>query len=555
MSSFVMPYKLCSRLPEAQVALRGYLFAALAIVILFQIELAFSKSINWDEFYHFSEITEFNAGRPTEFFQTPYVKLFWWIPQLGGDNILQIQLIRLLTLAFELIAVAAIVAMSRRLVDQNDALVSGVAFASGGFVFLHAFALRSDMIASAFLMISLYICMTGLLRFTTLCMAVVFGALGFLCTIKAVLYAPAFLGVAYYRLDHRHHRMVLVTLTSLAMLAGCVFLMVGPSLPSTGYFKLAHDASLLGRTSIDWMFTQEFFPQKGWALQQAIQAPLLTGGLIMTAISACRKKTFDRLTVLRIGFLGPLLTVPFYYNAYPYHYAFILPPAVVAIAPEFGVMLRRYGYLFITLVLVANAAVLSLTQDRAVIERQRTIQSGLREIFPQPVAYIDNCGLAGDFPRAVNKFATAWALRDYRRKGIPSYSNAMLQEVVPLLLVDSPTLLEAVKGDAGPEGLRASDVAIIQSNYILHWGSAYVAGKNIPAGSQNRLLQFAVPGPYTVERASIRIDGLQYAPGDVVSITRGLHRVDSTGAVTLRWGDHLRMPTQPWPLEAYFTIY
>ncbi|OYX94172.1 MAG: hypothetical protein B7Y74_07785, partial [Novosphingobium sp. 35-62-5] len=190
MTSLAKQHKPHLQVTKIGIGTRGYLLAALSVVILLQIELIFSKSINWDEFYHFSEITEFNAGRPTEMFQTPYVKLFWWIPFTPGDNIFHIQLARLITLTFELATVGIIIAMTRRFVDQNAALISGLAFASGGFVFLHAFALRSDMIASAALMMSLYILMTGPFKARTLLIAVVLGGIGFICTIKSVFYGP-----------------------------------------------------------------------------------------------------------------------------------------------------------------------------------------------------------------------------------------------------------------------------------------------------------------------------------------------------------------------------
>src|SRR5688572_30000415 len=88
--------------------------AILFAVIVMQIELVFSKSINWDEFFHFSQIHRHLQDRPMQWLQLPFVWLFSWVPYLPGDNISHIQLIRLLTLTFEFITIGAIVASAQR---------------------------------------------------------------------------------------------------------------------------------------------------------------------------------------------------------------------------------------------------------------------------------------------------------------------------------------------------------------------------------------------------------------------------------------------------------
>ena len=85
----------------------------LAFVLLLQVELVFSKSVNWDEFFHFSQIHQHLLGRPAPWLQAPFVALFFWVPALPGDNIDHIQLIRLLILPFEIVTIAMIAGMVR----------------------------------------------------------------------------------------------------------------------------------------------------------------------------------------------------------------------------------------------------------------------------------------------------------------------------------------------------------------------------------------------------------------------------------------------------------
>src|SRR3546814_4039904 len=63
------------------------LCAMLAGVLLLQVELVFSKSVNWDEFFHFSQIHQHLLGRPAPWLQAPFVALSFWVPALPGDNL------------------------------------------------------------------------------------------------------------------------------------------------------------------------------------------------------------------------------------------------------------------------------------------------------------------------------------------------------------------------------------------------------------------------------------------------------------------------------------
>lgn len=533
------------------------LCAMLAGVLLLQVELVFSKSVNWDEFFHFSQIHQHLLGRPAPWLQAPFVALFFWVPALPGDNIDHIQLIRLLILPFEIATIAAIAGMARRFADRETALLCGLIYATGGYVFLHAFALRADMIAAALLMAALWLILCRPLRGREIALILLLVGLAFVSTIKAVLYAPAFLGVLLFRLEKPGHRRALASAAILVALAGLALLWLAPYLPATGPAGVLRDVGDLGRASIDRMFSGGVFPQGVWFMLQVIFAPLLSVAILVTVLYACWPGRGWVERIFFLSLLAPLATVAVYRNAFPYHFAFILPPAAVAIAPVVGWLRRRYGVVAVASLPLAGALLLSFNQDRDVLPRQRAIQTGIQTIFPTPVTYIDNSGMAGNFPRAVNHFASGWGLENYYRSGKSVYSQAIAAEPVPMLLANN-VVLQGLFYDTFFDGrLLPDDDRILRGNYIPHWGRVFVAGKTIAAGEKPVAVEIAVPGRYTIEGGGVDIDGRYYPAGSVVTLARGMRRVAGRreADVTLRWGDHLARPAFAWPKQSYFSEY
>jgi len=535
----------------------GILLLLMAAAILMQVELVFSKSINWDEFFHFSLILRHLQGRPVQWLQTPFVWLFPWVASVPGDNIDHIQLIRLLLLPFELAAVAAIVAAARGFTGLEEALFCGLLYITGGYVFLHAFALRADMIAGCLLTVALWMGICRPWRIPQIAAITVLVALAFASTIKSVLFAPALLGMTLYRVKSPAHRWALMG-TVIAFIGGGVLLLwAWPVLPATGIGAALRDVGRLGQASVARMFSAGLFPQHEWLLQQILRAPVLTVLLLVAPASIIRSGRPAAERMLLLSLLLPLCSVLVYRNAFPYFFAFILPPATIAAAPAVAWLHRRCGVVVPSLLLVGIAVILSLAEDRSVLGRQRTIEAGLHEIFPSPVTYIDDCGFIGDFPRAVNHYASGWAQAAYRSAGVPAYTIAMESEPVPLVL-NSVFPLDSLCFDFILRGaLLPADEQSISTNYIQHWGDAFVAGKRFPPGEEAVAFQMGIPGTYTVEGGAIVVDGGHYEVGDTLQLSRGGHVAGGkrTATVTLRWGDHLHRPAYPWPSGPVFTQF
>ena len=143
----------------------------------------------------------------------------------------------------------------------------------------------------------------------------------------------------------------------------------------------------------------------------------------------------------------------------------------------------------------------------------------------------------------------------YTQRGVPVLRQAIEKHQPPLLVANHPLLdLEKSVYPAAwqyrPE-LLEPDREALRGAYIHHWGPIYVAGKHFeaPAGHGVSEIDLLIAGSYTVEASGpVLIDGRLVQPGQVVELTRGVHRAAAVGsaeAVTLRWGSRLYRPESP----------
>ena len=209
---------------EPKTANVALIAAGIALVVLGQIYLVFAKSINWDEFLHLSQIHDLRDGRLVWAFQVLHTRIFYWLPLVTSDVIQQVQIARLAMLGFELVTIAAIYGLARLFVSIEAALLTSLAYISGGYVFLHGFSLRPDPIFTALMMSALWLAATQRLRFpTALVISALIGISG-AATIKSVLYLPCFAGIIWWRLaDTENRRQALRTVAIIAVLAPLVF--------------------------------------------------------------------------------------------------------------------------------------------------------------------------------------------------------------------------------------------------------------------------------------------------------------------------------------------
>ncbi|NQX93936.1 MAG: hypothetical protein HRT64_03265 [Erythrobacter sp.] len=484
------------------------ILAAIALVACLQVSLAFSKDINWDEFSHFSQIHAHLRGEPVNVTQTPYIHLYGWVTQLPGSTIEHIQLIRAMILPFELLLVAAIVLTATRFADLKTSLLCGLAYMTAGYAFTQGLALRADVISASLLMTALAIGFHRKLDAITIGAMAVLVLLGFFSTVKATLYLPAFLALAYYRRSELGRWVWIVPIGGVAV-AGLIAIAV-PDIFAQIVTRL--------EASADRMFGGGLFPQAAHWIRQTAMASvfslLLAGFVYWLAKAKSPQKPI--LALLALPALWPIV----YFNSYPYFFAFILPPVAVALAPVIDWMTKRYGALAVTAVLTLNAAAIWLVQPQARLDNQREVQQLVRAAFPEPVTYIDESGMIGDYPRAWQRFASGWNLQSYHAAGEPVYSQKVLTGHIPLLLINGRSLHNIFAETPMGERLFAEDEALLRANYIRHAGVVMVAGKRFGAGEVRENELVATPGEYRVEGGPIRVDERAYEAGEIVALDR-----------------------------------
>ena len=525
-----------------------WLIGAAALLMALQVELLFAKSINWDEFFHFSQIHASLRGEPVQWLQTPHVYLFGWVPALPGSPIDHILLTRLMILPFALITCLAVFDIARRFTDIQSAALAALALAAGGNAFLHAFALRADMIAAALLTGILWVLATRPRSLFWTGSAMILSGLATIATIKSVLYAPALIAIAVWRWQDRLSLKAAGGAAAIVAIAALAVLTIVPG-------EMLASAKGLANASLDRMFSAGLFPQGRYFMVQLVMAPVLTASVTL-AIYASIKGDRRMPWWLVAGLILPLASVVIYRNAYPYFFAFILPPVAIVAALGVPAIVRRYGAMTVLGAIASTALVLSLTEPRDMLDRQRVVQSGIAEIFPEPVRYIDDIAFRPDFPRAVPHFASGWALENYHRRGKPDYSAAMQEPPAPFLFRQGYALeiLEPEAGDT--EALLPADAEALRQNYIEHWGRVFVAGKEIAPSERSQTISIKIAGPYTIEGAAMAINGTRYHAGSVVKLDQGLHEIGPlNGSATLRWGDNLVVPATPFPYGPLFTNY
>jgi hypothetical protein len=305
----------------------------------------------------------------------------------------------------------------------------------------------------------------------------------------------------------------------------------------------------------------QLFPRGAVALRSMLENPLqwmlFIGGFIAAVAGFARMGSDRRIKALALASFGfPLATLLFYRNAFPYYYIFILAPLAVlgAVAAE---KLAKHVRLHVAAVLLLLSGLVHAKSAASppILAAQRDVLKAVHAVFPRPIAYIDRCSMIPS-SRKQGIFMSTWGLEVYRDARQPVFREILLRERPAYLLANSPSLEAALGGAPAPLPLLPEDAATLRGNFIPHWGPIWVAGKELNVEAQPIEFEVLVTGPYTIETStSIRLDGAARAPGEVVVLGPGLHRISSigrSGPVTLRWGNHLRKPSAPPPAAPLF---
>ena len=541
--------KPAARLPQAGAAF--WPAAAIGLLLVFQLSMVFTRAINWDEFWFYYHVADFGRGELAQPLQSLHVRLFAWLPGLSGSGVDKIVTARLAMLGCEMVTLGAIYALARKFVERPVALCAALLYLSAGFVLQHGFSFRTDPMATAALMTALAVLARWRLSALPLGVFALLVAVAGMITMKAVLFAPAFLGLAWMRWSEDRFAVataVRMVLAGVAAIAAFIALYVWHSAALTE----ATEGTAMAAGASRWMFFLGVPPYWQMGVKAALTAPVLTLLALAAPFAIWRSELSKGAKWGLTGLWLPLLLPLFYTNTAAYFYAFMLAPVSVSVVIALQAALKRYSLRLIVAVLAVMATGIFAIEDRNVIDRQRALVETTEALLPEGTAYFDHNGMVPGLAKA-NWLVTPAALDAYRLTGTPAYRETMEAQPVPLLLANDTTIEAALKDQYSP--LLPADTAALRDNYVSFWGPIHIAGREFAPRTDTQV-EMLVPGTYTVIGGPAVIDGTSHASGSLVEIARGMHRV-VTGERPLRlqWGDNLAPPAQDWDDGELYVLF
>lgn len=525
---------------------------ALLVVLALQATLVLNRAINWDEFYHYSQIQKLAAGTLSEPLQTLYTRAFLWVTALPGSGIDHIITIRWFMLACEVATCAAIVGIGSRFASRSAAWLAALAYAGGGFVFQHATSFRFDGPAAALLMCAAWIMLRSRLSPLAIVAIGLLAGTAAMLTIKTVLYAPVFAAIAWLRWNEGGRstrsaaRLIAIGLASLGAFAAIYGLHAA---------SLAGNADGQAKTMLGWaggeMFHFGIQPYWRHHLKGAAIAPLVTLLVLAMPWLIWRGTRMRSEKIVLAGLLTPLATLLFYHNTAPYFFVFMLAPVCAALATGFDWALKRYSEAALAGVLGVLALAVWAMEQPSPLAKQRQVLAAADLLFRDRPAYFDSCAMLGSFPKA-NAFLTPLGISLYRQGIHPAMVDTMARQVVPLVVNTDPLFDRALTTRRPVPELLDRDLAALRDGYVHLWGPFWVAGRAFAAPTEFTL---RVPGAYRVEGAALRIDGQLIQPSGVIELNRGQHRIEPMGQTRLVWAKIEELPAGPAPTAPWFTDF
>lgn len=532
----------------------GWLLALVGVLAAMQLSMATGRSINWDEFWFYSQVELVARGEFIQPLQTIHTRLFAWLPGLPGSEIDHILVARLFMWACALVTAGGIYLLAEKFADKRTALLAVAAYMGAGYVLQHSIAFRVDPIVTALLTSAL--CVAARTRLTPLWIALLGALIGLaaMVTIKFVLWAPAFAGMALWQWhEEKYDPRYLARWFAAGAVALATFalLYMLHSVDAGGGEARAAAEGTLSRSAgkMIGFLDSPHLPLIGkgvfTALPLALAIMLVPGVVLRLELPLAK-----RLALLALWL--PVLTPVYYVNSLPYFYPFILPPVAVTCALSLPIFVRRYGMTVVAGVIGLSAAMVWVVDTRGVTQKQETLIAAVHEVFPEPVNYFDCCGMIASFPKQ-NDFLTRYGVQRYLEAGEPTLLRAMEAQPVPLVLDNNRQFSRLIELGDSTEFLPA-DAAALRGTYVRFWADIYIAGRKLGAGETGDW-DVLVPGTYTVE-GTLEVNGTTYSDGELLALARGPARLANRGdsEASLIWGENLVRPGIE-PVGFYWTAW
>ncbi|NCC23222.1 MAG: hypothetical protein EOM26_12315 [Alphaproteobacteria bacterium] len=574
--------------------LTSLLILSLALAFAARVFIVFYYELNWDEFSFLNFVYEHSRGDLRPVLQTIQVHAFKWLSLVSQNEVDQIVAARLIMLVFQIVTGVLVFRIARQFAGVNAALFAALAYFSFSYVIWQGTSFRYDGIAACFLSAAIFL----LIRrpdslVGTLTAAVLVGFSGLL-TMKSVFFVPTLGLILLANLftpgtARRRFALSLVFgLTAGATVLLFYHLHAGTFPPSA----VEESSRVLTGSTQKSISLNPLFPGRGYLLVAlysnfAYWIFVFAGIAIAVRKLAAGAERAEGLTLVALAL--PLLSLAVYRNTFPYYYVFLLPTVSVLGALAWQTFEKRGpgsrefllggACVILTVNIVAHGFARPLHKP---LTSQRELLAVIHKTFPEPVPYIDRCGMVSSFPWA-GFFMSVWGLENYRYVAAPD-PESRTGEAIPEMLGPARPFAEIVETER-PKFIVANiaqldiaqvvyppddaatrlplyerDVQALTENYLPWWGSLYLAGKELAlSGDAPAAFTIIVEGPYTlVARHPVQIDGSTLNPGDSVELAPGRHVVEGSGTretIKLFWGNRSTPPKTEPPDRPMFNFF
>ena len=520
--------------------------AAVFVVFSALLVLAWTRNVNWDEFFFLSHVHAYLNGRLDRELQTFFVHVFGWLDAVPGHEMGQIFAARLLMTACLGVTVFSIFRIASVFANRPAAWIAVLAFLTSGFVLPHGTSFRADPIATCLLMSALAILLTSRFAPWQLVALALLCAFALLATIKSALYLPAFLGAILWRLGEPGAlwRILLAGFAGLGI-AALLFLWHSHLIETPPGREAVSTATGAFNTVL---LDNSIFPR--WR-ELALWAVLSLALIALIVIGMAGAGSFRRGAVFVMMLMPFLVSAVFYRNTFPYFFPFIVPPMVVVAAIGAARLKSNVTLGALVALMIGTGTWQAAKSFSEGAEVQRRTLAEVHRLFPEPVPYIDHNAMISSFPRD-GFFMSSWGVLKYRSQGQPVMAEIIDKTHPPLLLANRWALHSAMTEPDAPDHplyLFPDDAQILRDTYVHYSGVIWLAGRDIKLDDAPLKVEMHVHGRYRIETdAPVMIDGVPHHDGDVLNVTGPL-RISGRPEQTLRliWDTSTSLRDNPLP--------
>lgn len=501
--------------------------AACIGLIFYKLVLVRLINVNWDEFAFLSLVYELTRGELTVLIQGSFTHLFAWLPRIAGDEIDQIVVARYVMVALLALTAWLVWRLARVWLEGFPALVPVFVYLSTMAVLEHGGSFRFDSMLAPLSVAPLVLLLAPGFGHRRDWLAGCLLGIGFAVSVKVVLFAPVIALTVLLRgpnangalVDWREStrtlaRVAVAGTVVAAVLIALHWLAISP-VPSSSVTGFAGSVAKKTLLDVPW------FPRFDYFARSFDWQPFPWLMIALGALIALARRDF---VIAALGL--SLLPLAFYRNAFPYYYVVMLAPASVlagyAVAQIWALVRPRasaavsnslIAALWVGLLIQAFRFASLLAFDDQVLQRQ--IVATAHQIFPEPVNYIDRCGMIPAF-RKVNFFMSTWGVENYRARNEPFMPRALRDHQPAFVLWNTGSLSP---DNTGPYGLLPEDRELLARHYLYYWGPIRVAGARGVIESPNPL---TVTVPFAadyrlVAAEPVLVNGVLRGNGDIIT--------------------------------------